>query len=158
MPKDEFDFEDPFELNGVALLTEEDTTDDMAECFIEEFLRLGYNHKQVFVMFRNPHYLGMHMVWEKRGEQYVRDRIQEVFARWGRPFEWPANHTDAAPPASQPAEVRADLSAPKPAAMESSSSCGCHSCGCGSAPAAQESAFDPRFTDPLGNPAPKLNL
>ncbi len=25
MPKDEFDFEDPLELNGVAFLTEEDT-------------------------------------------------------------------------------------------------------------------------------------
>jgi hypothetical protein len=35
MPKDEFDFEDPFELNGMALLSEEDTTNDMAVCFTE---------------------------------------------------------------------------------------------------------------------------
>ena len=33
MPKDEFDFEDPLELNGVAFLTEEDTSAEMAECF-----------------------------------------------------------------------------------------------------------------------------
>ncbi len=85
MPKDEFDFEDPLELNGMALLTEEDTTDAMCECFIEEFMRMGYNASQVLALFRNPHYLGMNMVLEKRGEQFVRDSIAETFARWGRP-------------------------------------------------------------------------
>ena len=85
MPKDEFDFEDPLELNGVAFVTEEDTTDAMCECFIEEFMRMGYDHKQIQALFRNPHYLGMYMVLEKRGEQFVRERVAEVFARWGRP-------------------------------------------------------------------------
>ncbi len=84
MPKDEFDFADPFELNGVALPTAQDTTDDMGECFIEEFMRLGYNAKQVLALFRNPHYLGMNLVLEKRGEQFILDRITDVFARWGR--------------------------------------------------------------------------
>jgi len=84
MPKDEFDFEDPFELNGVAFQTEEDTTDDMCECFVEEFMRMGYNAKQILALFRNPHYLGMNMVMEKRGEEFVRERVGEVFARWGK--------------------------------------------------------------------------
>jgi hypothetical protein len=84
MPKDEFDFEDPLELNGVALVTEEDTTEAMCECFIEEFMRMGYGHKQILALFRNPHYLGMNMVLEKRGEAFVRERVAEVFARWGR--------------------------------------------------------------------------
>jgi len=85
MPKDEFDFEDPLELNGVAFVTEEDTTDAMCECFIEEFMRMGYGHKQILALFRNPHYLGMYMVLEKRGEQFVRERVAEVFGRWGKP-------------------------------------------------------------------------
>ena len=85
MPKDEFDFEDPLELNGVALQTEEDTTDAMCECFIEEFMRMGYNAKQILGLFRNPYYLGMNMVLEKRGKQFVRERVDEVFARWGKP-------------------------------------------------------------------------
>lgn len=85
MPKNEFDFEDPFELNGVALQTDEDTTDAMCECFIEEFMRMGYNAKQILALFRNPHYLGMNMVLEKRGEEFVRQRVAEVFARWGKP-------------------------------------------------------------------------
>ena len=65
MPKDEFDFEDPFELNGMAFLTHEDTTDDMAECFIEEFMRMGYGSKQIFALFKNPHYLGPNMAYAK---------------------------------------------------------------------------------------------
>lgn len=85
MPKNEFDFEDPLELNGVALQTEEDTTDAMCECFIEEFMRMGYNAKQILALFRNPHYLGMNMVLEKRGEEFVKQRVREVFARWGKP-------------------------------------------------------------------------
>ena len=83
MPKDEFDFEDPLELNGVALLTQEDTTDAMCECFIEEFMRMGYNGKQILALFREPQYLGMKLVLEKRGEEFIRKSIAEVFARRG---------------------------------------------------------------------------
>ena len=65
MPKDEFDPDDPLELNGLAFLTQEDTTDVMCECFIEEFMRMGYNPKQILALFRNPQYLGMNLVLEK---------------------------------------------------------------------------------------------
>jgi hypothetical protein len=84
MPKNEFDTEDPLELNGVALVTEEDTTDAMCECFIEEFMRMGYGPEQVLALFRNPQYLGMSLVLEKQGERFIRERVEEVFARWGR--------------------------------------------------------------------------
>jgi hypothetical protein len=85
MPKDEFDFEDPLELNGVAFVTEEDTTDAMCECFIEEFMRMGYNASQVMALFQNPHYIGMNMVLEKKGAGFVRERVAEIFTRWGKP-------------------------------------------------------------------------
>ena len=89
MPKDEFDVEDPLELSGVGFFTEEDTTEPMTDCFVEEFLRLGYNHKQILALFRNPHYVGMNMVLQNRGEQFVRERIREIFAVWGKAIEWP---------------------------------------------------------------------
>ena len=89
MPKDEFDIDDPLELNGVAFLTQEDTTDAMCECFIEEFMRMGYSPKQILALFRNPNYLGMSMVLEKRGESFVRTTISDIFARWGRTVAWP---------------------------------------------------------------------
>jgi hypothetical protein len=128
MPKDEFDFEDPLELNGMALLTEEDTTDAMCECFIEEFMRMGYDTSQVLALFRNPHYLGMNMVLEKRGEQFVRDSIAETFARWGRPQEKP------------------DIRNPKPEARQDPLA------------AAASIQSDASATDPMGAPVPKLTL
>jgi len=91
MPKDEFDPDDPMELNGVAFLTDEDTTEAMTDCFIEEFMHMGYKHKQLLALFRNPHYLGMNMVLQKRGEVFVKGVISDVFERWGRMIEWPAN-------------------------------------------------------------------
>lgn len=99
MPKDEFDFDDPMELNGVALACEQDTTGEMADCFIEEFMRLGYNAKQILALFRNPHYVGMHLVVRLRGEAFVCERIAEIFARWGRRVSSPTSGCgDPAPP------------------------------------------------------------
>jgi hypothetical protein len=128
MPKDEFDFEDPLELNGMALLTAEDTTEAMCECFIEEFMRMGHNASRVLALFRNPHYLGMNMVLEKRGEQFVRDHITDIFARWGRPLE----KSETRDPKS---EARQDLAV--------------------SAAISQSGAS---ATDPMGSPVPQLNL
>ena len=88
MPKDEFDLDDPLELNGVGIVSTEDTIEAMTECFVEEFMRLGHSPKQILSMFRNPHYIGMNMALQNRGEQFVRDRIVEVFARWGKPVTW----------------------------------------------------------------------
>ena len=134
MPKDEFDFEDPLELNGIALLTEEDTTDAMCECFVEEFMRMGHNASQVLALFRNPHYLGMNMVLEKRGEPFVRDCITDVYARWGRPANMPAlnsqNACQAPPSSESPLETVP----------------------------AQPITPDSILTDPMGDPVPNLNL
>jgi hypothetical protein len=140
MPKDEFDFEDPLELNGVALLTEEDTTDAMCECFIEEFLRMGYNHKQVLALFRNPNYLGMNMVLQNRGEEFVRDLIAEIFARWGKAVTWPE--------ACSSRREEAQTSIPSTASEEDQSLL----------TSAATTEFDPTFTDPMGAAIPKLHL
>jgi len=132
MPKDEFDFEDPMELNGVALFTDQDTTDAMCDCFIEEFMRMGYDHVRIFALFRHPHYIGMNMVLQNRGEQFVRDRIAEIFAQWGRAASW-------AKPTS-------------PSACE----CGSTSGACSEEKLAPSTASEP--LDPTGSPAPTYNL
>jgi hypothetical protein len=87
MPKNEIDPEDPLELHGVGLLTHEDTTEVMAECFIEELLRLGHSAREILALFRNPHYTGLHRVLENRGEAFVRAKIVEVFGWWKRPVQ-----------------------------------------------------------------------
>ncbi len=71
----------------MALLTHEDTSIAMTECFIEEFMRMGHSPAQIFRYFRNPFYLAMNMVLQKRGEAWVRARVIEVFGRWGRPVD-----------------------------------------------------------------------
>jgi hypothetical protein len=109
MPKDEFDFDDPLELNGMALVTDEDTTDAMCECFIEEFLRMGYDANQILALFRNPFYTGMHMALEKRGEPFIRGFITEVFARWGKHVQWLNPLMRPQSPSSPPLEERNGL-------------------------------------------------
>lgn len=136
MPKDELDPDDPMELFGVGLVTDEDTTDAMAECFIEEFLRLGYNHKQVFALFRNPWYTGVNMVLQNRGEPYVRDKIAEVFARWGRPVKEGAPAVrESAPDAAVASSAEEDQSLPVSAATVE---------------------MNTDLTDPMGGPVPRL--
>jgi hypothetical protein len=165
MPKDEFDFDDPLELNGVALYTDEDTSPDMAESFVEEFLLMGYNHKQLLALFRNPHYLGMNMVLQNKGEPFVKEVIRDVFARWGRKVEWPVTIPPVAepvPPVDEPAR-QASVGASEQSETRGGQGSTPHSCTCGSgvcssAPGEQNIAPDDKFTDPLGNPIPKLNL
>jgi hypothetical protein len=140
MPKDEFDAEDPLELNGVAFLTDEDTTDSMCECFIEEFMRIGYGARQVLALFRNPQYLGMNMVLEKRGEQFVRDRITEIYARWGRLVIWLATGSSRREEAQCPSTVSATNEGQSLLAS------------------AATIELDATLTDPLGAPVPKLTL
>lgn len=155
MPKDEFDFEDPFELNGMAMLTHEDTTNDMAECFIEEFLRMGYGHKQVLALFRNPHYLGPNLALEKRGEPFIRDLITEVFARWGKVVTWPEGRAGSPLPAANlelsgtEAERRARSDAPclEPSQKRQSL-----------VTSAATIEMDTAATDPMGASIPQLNV
>lgn len=139
MPKDEFDFNDPMELNGVGLASEEDTTEAMTECFIEEFMRLGYNAKQIYALFRNPHYIGMNMVVQNRGEQFVRERIAEVFLRWGRPVAQTSK--SAVSPISKSAEPG---SIEAKTGLETRDTAGLETCAT-------------TLTDPMGMPIPELN-
>ena len=89
MPKNEIDPEDPMELRGVSFLTEEDTSEAMTECFIEEFMRLGHDHRQILALFRNRHYTGLNLVLQNRGEAFVKAKITEVFGWWRRTVDWP---------------------------------------------------------------------
>jgi hypothetical protein len=161
MPKDEFDFEDPFELNGMAFLSHEDTTNDMAECFTEEFMRMGYNHQQVLALFRNPQYLGPHMAFEKRGEPFIRDLIADVFARWGKAVTWPVVNAgspcgpgvesgiapDSRPTQTLSANDLMTISFRRHTENRTPETC-----------APQETDHDVTLTDPMGSPIPKLNV
>lgn len=137
MPKDEFDFNDPMELNGIGIASEEDTTEAMTECFIEEFMRLGYNAKQIYALFRNPHYIGMNMVVQNRGDLFVRERIAETFLRWGKPVTLSGSTPQPLPPTLSPSNGERENYR--------------QSVG------EQMIEHDPTATDPTGMPIPNLN-
>ena len=152
MPKDEFDFEDPFELNGMALLTTEDSTAAMAECFIEEFMRMGYGHKQILALFRDPHYLGPNLALQKQGEPFIRQLITDAFARWGKSIAWPnqtetLNAAHPGAPAPQPLEP---LPSPANSGLATDPP----------RPSSQELAgLNPQpLCDPLGAPVPEFKV
>ena len=88
MPFDDYDAEDPLELVGCEVELEEEHLTEMAECFVEEFARMGYGANELLELFRNPFYRGPHSVFERRGETWVKDLIE---ARLGvRPSAGPA--------------------------------------------------------------------
>jgi hypothetical protein len=156
MPKDEFDFEDPFELNGMAFMTHEDTTNDMAETFIEEFMRMGYNPEQLLALFRNPHYIGPNMAFEKRGEPFIRDLIADVFARWGKVVTWPV--AAGILPAVEPGFRPGGTDAESLKALEQSEAAISSNADPGGKMPPSTAGRMPAATDPTGAPIPEYTV
>ena len=83
MPMRETDPQDPMELVGVQLpVADRGALEAMAECFAEEFIRLGHSEEEVFVLFENPFYAGPHRAFCGLGEA----RIRELITHYGRIF------------------------------------------------------------------------
>ncbi len=81
MARKPFEDDDPMELVQVYL--PEGDEEMMAECFVEEFIWLGYDSERLLDLFRNPFYAGAHGIYRRRGEPYVRSligRVQERFS------------------------------------------------------------------------------
>jgi hypothetical protein len=87
MPKDEFDTEDPLELVGMVLPGEAGQLEAMAECIVEEYVRMGWDERRLMVLFVNPMFLATYRIYRQKGEEYVRNLIQKTCARYGIPGE-----------------------------------------------------------------------
>lgn len=77
--------DDPLELVGVPVPVDEATFDEMARCFVEEFVRDGWTDERLLPLFRSPFYAGLHVIWRRRGEAWVRALIADERQRWRRP-------------------------------------------------------------------------
>ncbi len=87
MPMREADANDPMELVGVGLPVPNDQAmRDMAECFVEEFVRLGHTADEVMRMFQNPFYAGVHQTYRVLGEAHIGELIAKYIRRF-RPAE-----------------------------------------------------------------------
>ncbi len=76
MPYDDPDATDPMTLRGVVVQTEDDrAVREMAECFIEEYARLGFDSDRILRMFKTRGYAGPFMAYEALGEAAIRALI-----------------------------------------------------------------------------------
>lgn len=82
MPKDEFVSEDPMELIGMVLPGEAGQLEAMAECLVEEYVRLGWDERRLMGLFISPMYLASHRIYQQKGEEYVRELIRRARAKW----------------------------------------------------------------------------
>lgn len=78
-----FEPDDPLELVGVSLAADEGALDEMARCLVEEYVRDGWEAERLVALFRNPFYRTLHLIYQQRGEDYVRRLIARTVAQWG---------------------------------------------------------------------------
>jgi hypothetical protein len=82
MPKDEFVDEDPMGLVGMVMPGEPGQLEAMAECFVEEYVRMGWNEARLMTLFTNPMFMATHRIYRQKGEAYVMKIIQQTIAKW----------------------------------------------------------------------------
>ncbi len=84
MPYEDPDPTDPMMLHGMMFETDDDQAiRNMAECFIEEYFRLGFTASRIAKMFRTAGYAGPHLACRALGEQAIDSMIDEYAQRWG---------------------------------------------------------------------------
>ena len=84
MPYDDPDPTDPMTLHGVGVETSDDTAmQEMAECFIDEYARLGFDANRILHMFHTRGYAGPFMATQALGKEQIRNLVDTVLARWG---------------------------------------------------------------------------
>ncbi len=87
MPMREADTDDPMELVGVRLpVADDQAMGDMAECFVEEYVRLGHTADELMRMFQDPFYAGVHQAYRVLGEAHIGELIAK-YMRLLRPAE-----------------------------------------------------------------------
>lgn len=84
MPYDDPDPTDPMMLHGVAVETSNDAAmAEMAECFIDEYARLGFDANRILHMFNTRGYSGPFMATTALGQDRIRELVSTVLDRWG---------------------------------------------------------------------------
>ena len=84
MPYNDPDPTDPNILVAVVLPADAEAMREMAYVFAEEFVRMGYDKKQLLSVFQNPFYAGANGAYRTLGEEAIRSMIDECINVWGR--------------------------------------------------------------------------
>ena len=70
------------ELTGMVMPGEPGQLEAMAECLVEEYVRLGWDERRLMTLFVNPMFMATYRVYRQKGEAYVRDLIHTTCAKW----------------------------------------------------------------------------
>jgi hypothetical protein len=72
--------EDPMAIVGVSLDRgpDDQALTEMAWCFVEEYVRMGWSGERILHLFRNPAYRGTHQILRAKGEEFVRGIIEKI--------------------------------------------------------------------------------
>jgi hypothetical protein len=82
MPYDDPDPTDPMTLHGVGVETDDpEAMRHMAACFVEEYLRMGFDARRVLLLFQTRGYAGPHLAYETLGEPAIQALIDECVRR-----------------------------------------------------------------------------
>jgi hypothetical protein len=82
MSYDDFE-DDPMEMIGMVMPGEPGQLEAMAECLVEEYVRLGWDARRLMTLFVNPMFMATHRIYRQKGEAYVRELIDQTCAKWG---------------------------------------------------------------------------
>jgi len=85
MPENEFVEEDPMEMVGMVLPGEEGQLERMAECIVDEYVRLGWDRQRLMTLFQHPMFLATNRIYRQKGEPYVLELIQKTCDRYRIP-------------------------------------------------------------------------
>ena len=84
MPYDDPDATDPLTLHGVELdVNEAGAAREMAECFVEEFIRLGHSSTAILELFLGGRFAGPALALRQLGRERIETIIDEQFQKWG---------------------------------------------------------------------------
>ncbi len=77
----EFERDDPLELVGIGypVAIPEETDRETARCLVEEYALFGSTATEVGSLFESPAYGLPHAIFRRRGADFVRTLVEEVF-------------------------------------------------------------------------------
>ncbi len=84
MPYNDPDATDPMTLHGVVVETDDDRAmRDMAECFVEEYLRSGFDAARITAMFQTQGYAGPYLAYQTLGPAVIQRIIEQQLSLRG---------------------------------------------------------------------------
>jgi len=82
MPTKDLEHDDPMNLVGMVLPGDAGQVETMAECIVEEYVRLGWDERRLFSLFASPMFLATHRIYRQKGEGYVRRLIRQTWRKY----------------------------------------------------------------------------